>query len=99
MGCRRLSVLRFRAMSDPGSPEPPILQEEINRLVHKGYRVVSQTERSAQLVKPKKFSFWWALIWFLVFGVGLVVYLIYYAGKKDQQVYLTIDAGGKLQRQ
>jgi len=86
-------------MTDQGSLAPAVLQEEINRLVHKGYRVLSQTDRSAQLVKPKKFSFWWALVWFLVFGVGLVVYLIYYAGKKDPQVYLTVDAGGRLQRQ
>ncbi len=52
----------------------------------------------AQLVKPKKFSFLWAILWFLLFGVGLVVYLLYYAGKKDQTVYLEINERGRIKR-
>lgn len=65
----------------------------LNWYVRQGFRVVSQTESSAQLVKPKVFSFVWALLWFLLLGVGLVVYLLYYAAKKDKTVYLT-SAGG-----
>jgi hypothetical protein len=34
----------------------------------------------------------WAFLWFLCLGVGLVVYLLYYAAKKDQQVYLTASS-------
>jgi uncharacterized membrane protein len=45
-------------------------------------------------VKSKKFSFLFALLWFLLLGVGLIVYLIYYAGKRDKQVYLTVDEQG-----
>lgn len=53
-----------------------ILQREINKYVRKGFRVVSQTESTAQLAKPNKFSLLWALLWFLLFGIGLIIYLI-----------------------
>ena len=76
----------------PGSEAP--LQEHIGWYVRQGYRVVSQTGTSVQLVKPKRFSFVWALAWFLVFGIGLVVYLLYYAAKKDKAIYLTVQADG-----
>lgn len=45
-------------LSTPGIAPEAVLQEEVNRYTKKGFRVVSQTSRSAQLVKPKKFSFW-----------------------------------------
>jgi len=61
--------------------------------VNQGYRVVSQTDSSAQLVKPKEFSFIWAFLWFLLLGIGVVVYLFYYASKKDKSVYLTVTNG------
>lgn len=80
-----------RNLSRPGKDKP--LQEHINWYVSQGYRVVSQTETSAQLVKPKQFSFVWALLWFLCLGIGLIVYLLYYATKKDQSVYLIETSG------
>lgn len=81
-------------------PIPPraVLQAEINALVAKGFRVLSQTETSAQLVKPKKFSFWWALFWFLWLGIGVLVYVFYYASKRDQNVYLVVDESGQVIR-
>lgn len=80
-----------RNLGRPNKDQP--LQEHIEWYISQGYRVVSQTEASAQLVKPKTFSFVWAFIWFLCLGVGLIVYLLYYASKKEQSVYL-IAAGG-----
>lgn len=80
-----------RNLSRPGKERP--LEEHIDWYAKQGYRVVSQTEHSAQLVKPKQFSFIWALLWFLCLGVGLIVYLLYYASKKDKMVYLTESAG------
>ena len=45
---------------------------------------MSQTDTSAQLIKPKQFSIRVAaLIWFLLFGVGLLIYIFYYVGKRD----------------
>lgn len=73
-----------------------ILQAEIERYVEKGYRVTSQTARSAQLVKPKKFSILWAMVWLLLAVLPFVIYLIYYAAKRDQHLYLTMDDQGKI---
>jgi ABC-type Fe3+ transport system permease subunit len=75
-----------------------ILQAEINRYVGRGFRVTSQTPRSAQLVKPKKFSVVWAVIWFVLMILPFVIYLLYYASKRDQQVYLTVDEQGHITR-
>lgn len=77
-----------------------VLAKEVERYVGQGYRVVSQTDYTAQLVKPKVFSLFWALIW-LLFTVGImfVVYLFWYAAKRDHQVYLTVDETGRVHRQ
>ncbi len=75
-----------------------ILQREINNYVRRGYRVVSQTDTTAQLVKPKRFSLLWALFWFLMLFVGLLIYLLYYISKKDNTVYLEVDEYGHIKR-
>jgi len=75
-----------------------ILQREISRYLKRGFRVVSQTETTAQLVKPKSFSFLWAFLWLLMLGVGLIVYLIYYWSKRDETVYLEVDELGRVRR-
>lgn len=75
-----------------------ILQAEVNRYVGKGFRVTSQTPRTAQLIKPKKFSVIWAVIWFVLMLLPFVIYLLYYVAKRDQQVYLTVDEQGNLTR-
>lgn len=73
-----------------------ILQHEIGNYLKHGFRVISQTDTTAQLIKPKKFSFFWAFIWFLALGIGLLVYIIYYMAKKDQQIYLSVDENGRI---
>lgn len=74
------------------------LQKEINKYVSRGFRVVSQTDTTAQLMKPKTFGFLWALAWLLLFGVGILVYLFYYWAKKDETVYLQVDEEGRVKR-
>ena len=75
-----------------------ILDREVAKYVKRGYRVQSRTDTEAQLVRPKKFSFLWAFLWLLALGVGLIVYLLYYWSKKDDQVYLAVDTYGKVKR-
>jgi len=74
------------------------LQREINGYLKRGFRVVSQTETTAQLLKPKTFSLLWALLWFLLAGIGLLVYLIWYWAKRDETVYLEVDDRGRVKR-
>ena len=55
-----------------------ILDAVVMKYARIGYEVRSRTQTTVQLVKPKKFSFIWALVWFLLFGIGLIIYLLYY---------------------
>ena len=80
------------------SERSDILSHEINKYANFGYRIVSRTETSAQLVKPKEFSFIAALLWFILLGVGLIIYLLYYLSKKDDAVYLMVSKNGKVNR-
>lgn len=70
-----------------------MMDSAIAPYIRKGYRVASQTRTSANLVRPKKFSFL-AFFLLLLFGVvpGLV-YFAWYLAKKDKSVYLYNDAG------
>jgi hypothetical protein len=70
------------------------LEEELQKYAREGFFVQNRTATTAQLVRPKKFSFIWALLWFLVFGLGVLVYLIYYASKKDEGRFVEVDEYG-----
>ena len=75
-----------------------ILQREVSHYVRQGYRVVSQTDTTVQLLKPKTFSFLWAFLWLLVAVVGLLVHLLYYWSKRDLTVYIEIDEHGRVKK-
>jgi hypothetical protein len=60
-----------------------------------GYRVVSQTDFTAQLVKPKQFSILWFVLWLLLaVGPALLYVLYYFAVKKDRAIFIEIDEAG-----
>ena len=82
--------------SPPTSDPEAILQTEINRYVQMGYVVTSQTARSAQLVKPKKVSIVWAIIWFTLAILPFFVYLLYHTFKWEHRVHLTVDEEGHI---
>jgi len=74
-----------------------ILQREINNYVRRGFRVVSQTDTTAQLIKPKRISLFWAIVWtFLI--VGIILYLLWYIVQRDQSVYLEVDEHGRIHK-
>jgi Ca2+/Na+ antiporter len=90
-----------RVVLRTGSPEPVgsaertrLLEEELSEYSRDGFFVRHRADTTAQLVKPKKFSLLWALLWLLVFGIGIVVYLIYYAAKRDEGRYVEVDEYG-----
>lgn len=73
------------------------LQQRINQYVRRQYRVVSQTDYTAQLVKPKRFSFIWAVIWLILAVLPFLLYLGYHIFlKRESQVYLTVDEQGRV---
>lgn len=65
-----------------------ILQARIQDAIARGYRVVSQTDTTAQLVKGKKFSVWMFLLFFGIF------YLPYYWAKRERTLYVSVDEWG-----
>jgi hypothetical protein len=77
-----------------------LLERHIAQFVARGYRVTSRTEATAQLVRPKEFSFLWALLWLgvtlCVCGLGILLYLLYYLAQKDKIVYLEVDPYGEV---
>ena len=75
-----------------------ILKTEIARYVGQGWVVINETGTSANLVRKKKFSFWWALLWFLLLFVGLIVYIFYYLSKNDESVYISVGSAGEITR-
>jgi hypothetical protein len=84
-----------------------ILQAHINQFLPKGYRVLSQTESTAQLVKPKQVSFVALILSCLVFGFlfgwwgvlgALIGWFISYVAQKESQVYLQVGDNGQVSR-
>lgn len=72
-----------------------ILQSQIVKYVKKGFRVTSQTDTTAQLIKPKQFSFFWFLVnLFLI--IGWVFYLAWYLAKKDETIFLEVNENGRV---
>lgn len=75
-----------------------ILDKEVRAYTGKGYQVTVRTATTAQLVKPKRFSFLIALVCLLFFIVPLVFYIFWYIAAKDATVYLDVDQNGKINR-
>lgn len=73
-----------------------ILDATIARYSAMGYRLQSQTDTTAQLVRPKRFSIVLALIGLLIAVVGLIVYLLIYLAQKDSVVFVQVDSFGKV---
>lgn len=82
-------------MQGEGDP----LESEVRAFLALGYRLSARDARSAQLIRPKSFSFGWAFLWFLCFGFGILVYLAYYLSKRDTIAYLTVSEDGTISRQ
>jgi hypothetical protein len=82
------------------TPQEKVLEDSVARYQANGWILISKTSRTAQLSKPKKFSWGWFTFW-LIIGLflillPLIIYLIYYGVKKDEVVTLEVDEKGTL---
>ena len=69
---------------------------EVVRVMGKvGYIVHERSGEQLQLVRKKTFNFLAAFLWFLVLGVGLIVYIIWYMAKRDKVRTFTFEDEGK----
>jgi hypothetical protein len=71
------------------------LKKEVQRYVNVGYQIKFMSDTTAQLVRPKQFNGCAATLWFLCFGVGVLIYIFYYMTKTDEIVNIIIDENGK----
>lgn len=68
------------------------LRDEINRYLGRGYRVLSETDSSAQLVKPKRASVLWIV---LTGGLYLFYHILF---KKERSIYLRVEPDGSVRK-
>jgi hypothetical protein len=64
----------------------PELLERVRFWTDQGYRVISQTSDSAQLVRPRRFN--------PIEFIAMPIYLVEYLRQQDRTVYITVDAAG-----
>lgn len=64
------------------------LRDRIGFWTAQGYRVVSETATSAQLVRPRRFS--------PAEFVAMPIYLLEYLGQRDRNVYVAVDEAGNI---
>lgn len=89
-------------MSDPIAAPPKLsieqrqatLRTAINNYTALGYRVINQTDSTAQLVRPKQFSCLIASLSLLCFGVGVLFYIFFFMAMKDAIVFIAVDDYG-----
>ena len=69
------------------------LQDTIEDHASRGFTVSSQTETTAQMVRSKEFNLVPALLCFLLFGIGVLVYVFYYMYKRDETIFIRVQGG------
>lgn len=98
--CGRELVHKTTPEEETRARSSDLLEQSILNYTNGGWVLVSRTDRMAQLRKPKKFHWgwflWWLLIGMIAFALPVILYLIYYAAKKDEIVTLAINETGEL---
>lgn len=64
----------------------PALRDRIAHWIAQGYRVISETPTSAQLVRPRRFN--------AAEFIAMPLYLLEYLGQRDREVYLSVEPDG-----
>lgn len=77
-----------------------VLDQAVHSYMSSGWLLVSRTDQLVQMKKPKKFNWLWFFLWllisFIVFVLPIILYLIYYAVKKDEIITLSVNSAGEL---
>lgn len=66
------------------------LDNLISRYTRKGFKIVSRTQTTAQLVRDNKFSCLIASVTFLFFAIPFFIYLFWYLSKREKTIYIQI---------
>jgi hypothetical protein len=77
-----------------------VLDQSIAKYQNEGWILLSKVDGVAQLKKPKKFNWGWFIFWllisFIIIGGLALIYVIYYAVKKEEIIVLSTDDQGFL---
>lgn len=73
-----------------------VLERVIAENTARGWRVTSRDDYTAQLLKPKEFSALAAFMFFLLLGIGLLIYLFIYAAERDTLAFCSVDEFGRV---
>ena len=73
-----------------------ILRKEIEKYVRNGYRVICESQSTALLIKPNKFSLFWAIVWFMLAVLPFVIYILWYNDHKEKWVCISVNVFGKV---
>jgi hypothetical protein len=75
-------------------------KEKLDTIAHlyinNGFEVVDRDRLEIKLFKKKNFSYLSAFFWFLLLGVGLVIYILYYLLKGNDNVTITVEDNYKV---
>jgi len=98
--CGRELVHRTTPEEEARMRTANVLDQAIHNYMNAGWVLVNRTDQAAQLKKPKRFNWFWFLFWLLIglvaIGLPVILYLIYYAVKKDETVTLSVSKEGVL---
>jgi hypothetical protein len=73
------------------SAGPPTLRDRITYWQAQGYRVISETPTSAQLVRPRRFN--------PMEFIAMPLYALEYLGQRDRDVYLSVATDGTVKEE
>lgn len=68
----------------------------IARSVSDGWTLTTQTDTTASLTKRQKFSWGWFILWFILGILPSVGYVIYWAARPPQQLFIELTASGEV---
>ena len=69
------------------------IEEHLDYWQSKKYHVIEQTDSSAQLVKSRVGGIDWRIIEIVVLVIGVVIYLLFFMGKKADLIDLSVVEG------
>jgi hypothetical protein len=73
-----------------------ILDDQLERFAHDGWRVVRHTPTTAVVTRPKRLSVGAAVFWALCLLIGLAIYLLVFVSRRDPVGRLIVGDGGRV---
>jgi hypothetical protein len=73
-----------------------ILDDQVERFARDGWRLLRRTPTSALITRPKRVSVGTAICWALCLLIGLAIYLLVFASRRDPVGRLVVGDDGRV---